>query len=419
MIMTFTSALGGFHKLSHDEKIKKIQELIGLSNDEVSVLTVTDPPVTIENMIGVMTMPIGIATNFKINDVDKLITFAVEEASVVAAASNAAKIARFNGGFTTSNTGPYMIGQIQLLEVPNPKKASKNILKQKEELIKIANNKDPILVKFGGGAVDLETRVIKTAAGKMLIVHLIVNCLDAMGANAVNTMAEAIASDLENISGGVANLRIISNLADKRLVTAEAIFDKNMLGGDEVVKRIYDAWAFADADPYRAATHNKGIMNAISAITLATANDWRAIEAGAHAFAVKNGKYSSLTTYEINSDGHLVGKIVLPLALGTIGGATKVHPTAQINLKIMMIKNAIDLAEIIACAGLAQNLAALRALSDEGIQKGHMKLHAVNIAKSVGAVGEEIEKVVERIVSENSIRMDRAEQVLNNLRENN
>ena len=417
--MTFTSALGGFHKLSHDEKIKKIQELIGLSNDEVSVLTVTDPPVTIENMIGVMTMPIGIATNFKINDVDKLITFAVEEASVVAAASNAAKIARFNGGFTTSNTGPYMIGQIQLLEVPNPKKASKNILKQKEELIKIANNKDPILVKFGGGAVDLETRVIKTAAGKMLIVHLIVNCLDAMGANAVNTMAEAIASDLENISGGVANLRIISNLADKRLVTAEAIFDKNMLGGDEVVKRIYDAWAFADADPYRAATHNKGIMNAISAITLATANDWRAIEAGAHAFAVKNGKYSSLTTYEINSDGHLVGKIVLPLALGTIGGATKVHPTAQINLKIMMIKNAIDLAEIIACAGLAQNLAALRALSDEGIQKGHMKLHAVNIAKSVGAVGEEIEKVVERIVSENSIRMDRAEQVLNNLRENN
>lgn len=417
--MTFTSALGGFHKLSHDEKIKKIQELIGLSKDEVSVLTVTDPPVTIENMIGVMTMPIGIATNFKINDVDKLITFAVEEASVVAAASNAAKIARFNGGFTTSNTGPYMIGQIQLLEVPNPKKASKNILKQKEELIKIANNKDPILVKFGGGAVDLETRVIKTAAGKMLIVHLIVNCLDAMGANAVNTMAEAIASDLENISGGVANLRIISNLADKRLVTAEAIFDKNMLGGDEVVKRIYDAWAFADADPYRAATHNKGIMNAISAITLATANDWRAIEAGAHAFAVKNGKYSSLTTYEINSDGHLVGKIVLPLALGTIGGATKVHPTAQINLKIMMIKNAIDLAEIIACAGLAQNLAALRALSDEGIQKGHMKLHAVNIAKSVGAVGEEIEKVVERIVSENSIRMDRAEQVLNNLRENN
>ena len=416
--MTFTSALGGFHKLSQDEKIKKIQELIGLSEDEVSVLTVTDPPVTIENMIGVMTMPIGIATNFKINDVDKLITFAVEEASVVAAASNAAKIARFNGGFTTSNTGPFMIGQIQLLEVPNPKKAAKNILGKKDELIKKANDKDPILVKFGGGAVDLETRVIKTASGKMLIVHLIVNCLDAMGANAVNTMAEAIASDLENISGGVANLRIISNLADKRLVTAEAIFDKNMLRGDEVVKRIYDAWAFADADPYRAATHNKGIMNAISAITLATANDWRAIEAGAHAFAVRDGKYSSLTTYEINSDGHLVGKIVLPLALGTIGGATKVHPTAQINLKIMMIKNAIDLAEIVACAGLAQNLAALRALSDEGIQKGHMKLHAVNIAKSVGAVGDEIEKVVERIVSENSIRMDRAEQVLNNLREN-
>ncbi|MHA2502293.1 MAG: hydroxymethylglutaryl-CoA reductase, degradative [Candidatus Kariarchaeaceae archaeon] len=414
--MTLSSAISGFHKLSQEEKVRKIQELVGLTEDEVAGLQVADAPVSIENIIGVMTVPIGLATNFTINGKDRFVTLAVEEASVVAAASHAAKIAREHGGFTTSTTGPYMIGQIQLLDVFQPHFASQTIHSSKDRLIQMANEQDPILVKFGGGATDITTRVIETAAGQMLIVHLVVNCLDAMGANAVNTMVEAIAPELEKLTGGEARLRIISNLADRRLVRSRAIFDKDMLGGSEIVEAIFNAWAFADADPYRAATHNKGIMNAISAITLATANDWRAIEAGAHAYAAKDGYYSSLTTYEITDEGHLAGTIELPLALGTIGGATKIHPIAQTCLKIMQVEGAQDLAEIVASAGLAQNLAALRALSDEGIQKGHMKLHAANIAKSVGAEDEEIEKVAEVIVKEGAIRMDRAEEVLKELR---
>ena len=306
--MELSSAISGFHKLTHEDKVKKVQELTGLSDEEVEHLNLSEAPVTIENIIGVITMPVGVATNFKINGKDRLVTFAIEEASVVAAASHAAKIARKHGGFTTTDTGPYMIGQIQLLDVNQPFFAKQAIQSEKERLLKLANEQDPILVKFGGGATDIESRVIETANGTMLIVHLIVNCLDAMGANAVNTMAESIAPELEEITGGEARLRIISNLADKRLVRARAIFDKDMLGGEEVVEGIYDAWAFADTDPYRAATHNKGIMNAISAITLATANDWRAIEAGAHAYAARDGYYGSLTTYEITEDGHLAGR---------------------------------------------------------------------------------------------------------------
>lgn len=414
--MTLSSAISGFHKLSQEEKINKLQELVGLSDDDVSQLQVADAPVSIENIIGVMTIPIGVATNFTINGRDRFVTLAVEEASVVAAASHAAKIARQHGGFTTSTTGPYMIGQVQLLDVLQPHFASQAIQSSKDELLELANEQDPVLVKFGGGATDVTSRVIETAAGTMLIVHLIVNCLDAMGANAVNTMVEALAPKLEELTGGEAKLRIISNLADKRLVRSRAVFDKDMLGGDEIVEAIFNAWAFADADPYRAATHNKGIMNAISAITVSTANDWRAVEAGAHAYAAKDGYYGSLTTYEITDDGHLAGTIELPLALGTIGGATKVHPIAQTCLKIMEVENALDLAEIVASAGLAQNLAALRALSDEGIQKGHMKLHAKTIAKSVGAEGDEIEAVANKIIEEGAIRMDRAEEVLKELR---
>ncbi|MHA2248748.1 MAG: hydroxymethylglutaryl-CoA reductase, degradative [Candidatus Kariarchaeaceae archaeon] len=415
--MTFSSRISEFHKLKQDQKLLKLKELIGLTDDEINILTGMDAPVTIENIIGVIPIPIGLATNFTINGQDRFVTFAIEEASVVAAASNLAKIARKHGGFHTSNTEPHMIGQIQLLDVPNPVYASQEILSKKEEILKLANEQDPILVKYGGGAVDVETRVIATASGEMLIVHLIVNCLDAMGANAVNTMAEAIAPLLETITKGEARLRIISNLADRRIVRARAIFDKEMLGGDDIVERMIDAWAFADADPYRAATHNKGIMNAISAITVATANDWRAIEAGAHAYATKFGHYGSLTTYEITEEGHLAGTIELPLALGTIGGATKVHPTAQICLKIMKVNSALELAEIIAAAGLAQNAAALRALSDEGIQQGHMKLHAKNLAKSVGAKGDEIEEVARRMIEEGKIRIDFAEEILNKIRE--
>lgn len=415
--MTFSSRISGFHKLSQDEKLAKLKELVGLTDEDIANITVTTPPVTIENIIGVMTVPIGVATNFTINDQDRFVTFAVEEASVVAAASNTARMTRDHGGFHTTSTGPIMIGQIQLLDVTNPYFASQVIHSHKDEILKLANDQDPILVKFGGGAQDLETRVISTAVGDMLIVHLLVNCLDAMGANAVNTMAEAISTRLEELTGGFARLRIISNLADRRVIRARAVFDKEMLGGDDIVEGIIEAWAFAEADPYRAATHNKGIMNAISAVTLATANDWRAIEAGAHVYATRDGYYTSLTNYEITEEGHLAGTIEVPLALGIIGGATKVHPIAQTCLKIMNVKTAQELAEIVACAGLAQNVAALRALSDEGIQRGHMKLHAANLAGSLeGISSEEKDLVAKQMISEGKVRADRAEEILKEIR---
>lgn len=419
--MEFSSRIQGFHKLSQDERITKIKELCKLSQEEIDVLVVKKPALElfdkmIENNIGVMQVPIGVATNFIIDGKERLVTMAVEEASVVAAASNAARMTRPHGGFFTSNTGSHMIGQIQVLDVTAPEFAAQEILANKQKILDLANEQDPILVKFGGGAVDIETRIIGSAIGDMLVVHLVVNTLDAMGANAVNTMAEAVAPVIEEISGGNVRLRILSNLADKRIVRARAIFDKELLGGDEVVDGIIEAWAFADADPYRAATHNKGIMNAISAITLATANDWRAIEAGAHAYAARNGYYGSLTSYEITDDGHLAGTIELPLALGTIGGATKIHPTAQVNLKIMGVTGAQDLASIVASVGLAQNLAALRALATEGIQKGHMKLHARNLAAQAGAKGEEVDIVAKRMVEEGKVRADRAVEILEEIR---
>ncbi|MFV2014691.1 MAG: hydroxymethylglutaryl-CoA reductase, degradative [Candidatus Heimdallarchaeota archaeon] len=415
--MTFSSRIPGFHKLSQDEKLSKLKDLVDLTEEEINTLNVTEPPVTIENIIGVMTLPIGLATNFVINGKERLITFAIEEASVVAAASNLARMTREHGGFETSNTGALMIGQIQILDLQMPYYSAQQIHSNKDKILKLANEQDPILIKFGGGAQDLETRIISTATGDMLIVHLVVNCLDAMGANAVNTMVEAVAPLIAELTGGRVKLRIISNLADKRIVRARAVFDKEMLGGDEVVEAMVDAWAFAEADPYRAATHNKGIMNAISAITVATANDWRAIEAGAHAYASRYGYYTSLTRYEVTDEGHLAGTIELPLAVGIIGGATKVHPTAQTNLKIMQVISAMELAEIIACAGLAQNAAALRALSDEGIQKGHMRLHARNLAGSLdGVTMEEIDIITQQMIEEGQVRSDKAEEILKQIR---
>ena len=417
--MSINSRIPGFHKLSIDERLAKIKEIVDLTDSEISILKSSKPQVTIENIIGVMTIPIGVATNFLVDGKDRLVTMAVEEASVVAAASNAAKMTRDLGGFITSNTGSIMIGQVQLLDVPNPNFATQEILSRKDELIKLANEQDPVLLKFGGGAVDIETRVIESATGTMLIVHLLVDALDAMGANAVNTMVEALAPVLEEITQGSVLLRIISNLADRRIVRARAVFDKELLGGEDVVYAMVDAWAFADADPYRAATHNKGIMNAISAITLATANDWRAIEAGAHAYAARFGYYGSLTNYEVTEEGHLAGSIELPLAIGTVGGATRVHPVAQTCLKIMGVEKSHELAAIVASAGLAQNVAALRALSNEGIQKGHMKLHAINLAKSVkGITDEEVGMVVNQMIGEEKIRADRAVAILKEIRGN-
>jgi hydroxymethylglutaryl-CoA reductase len=358
---------------------------------------------------------LGIGVNFLINNKDYLIPMAIEEPSVVAAASYAAKMVRDGGGFHTSSTPPVMIGQIQVVGIKDPEAARLQVLKAKAELLKLANDQDPMLASVGGGAKDLDAKIINTSVGPMLITELHVDCRDAMGANAVNTMAEAIAPTIERITGGRVYLRIISNLATKRLAKAWCTITKEAVGGDEVVDGIVNASAFAAADPYRAATHNKGAMNGIIAVILATGNDHRAIEAGAHAYAAINGKYTSLSTWEKNENGDLKGEIELPMAVGLIGGAVRTHPIAKIALKILGVKTANEFAEVLAAVGLAQNLGALRALAHEGIQRGHMSLHARNIAVAAGAKDELIDLVAERMVKERKIRMDRAMELIKEL----
>jgi hydroxymethylglutaryl-CoA reductase len=369
----------------------------------------------IENVVGAFPLPLGIGVNFLINNKDYLIPMAIEEPSVVAAASYAAKMVRDGGGFHTSSTPPVMIGQIQVVGIKDPEAARLQVLKAKAELLKLANDQDPMLASVGGGAKDLDAKIINTSVGPMLITELHVDCRDAMGANAVNTMAEAIAPTIERITGGRVYLRIISNLATKRLAKAWCTLPKEALGGEEVVDGIVNASAFAAADPYRAATHNKGAMNGIIAVILATGNDHRAIEAGAHAYAAINGKYTSLSTWEKNENGDLIGKIELPMAVGLIGGTVRTHPIAKIALKILGVKTANEFAEVLAAVGLAQNLGALRALAHEGIQRGHMSLHARNIAVAAGAKDELIDLVAERMVKERKIRMDRAMELIKEL----
>ena len=366
----------------------------------------------VENVIGVMPVPMGVAVNFLINGRDIVVPMAIEEPSVIAAASNAAKMSRLKGGFQATTTDPVMIGQIQVVGIKDPNRARFEILAQKAEILKHANAQDPVLVSLGGGARDLQVRVIETFQGVMVIAELLVDCRDTMGANAVNTMAEAVAPLIEKISGGRVYLRIISNLAVKRLARAKATFTKEALGGAEVVDGIINAYAFAAADPYRCATHNKGIMNGVTAVVLATGNDTRAIEAGAHTYAARLGHYTSLTTWEKDGNGDLVGTLEMPMAVGLVGGATASNPIAKIAVKILGIKTARELAEVIVSVGLAQNLAALRALAAEGIQRGHMGLHARNIAISVGASGNLIEKVAAQMVAERKVRMDRAKELL-------
>jgi len=416
--MTKSSRIPGFYKLPVEERLKKVAEFANLTEEEVELLkkegnlSLEIADRMIENVIGTMAYPFGIATNFLINGKEYLIPMVIEEPSVVAAASNAAKMTRSKGGIHTSSTGPIMIGQIQLVDVKDPYAQKMRILEEKEEILKIANEQDPVLVKFGGGAKDVEVRVIDSPKGPMVITHLIVDVRDAMGANAVNTMCEAVAPFIERITGGRVYLRIISNLADKRLVRARTVVDKEAVGGEEVVDGIVSAWAFAAADPYRAATHNKGILNGVIAVALATGQDHRAIEAGAHAYAAKTGRYMPLTTWEKNEDGDLVGTLEMPMAVGIVGGATKVHPVARVALKILGVKTATELAEIMGAVGLAQNLAALRALAAEGIQYGHMRLHARNLAMMAGATPEIVDKIVEIMVRERKIRYDRAEELV-------
>ena len=418
-----TSEISGFYKKTAEERWKIVREFGSLSDDEIRTIGNTGAlkfdqvDRMIENVVGTMSLPLGIAVNFLINGRDYLVPMAIEEPSVVAAASNAARMARARGGFKASTSGPIMIGQIQLTHVPDPHSARLAILHARDEILRRANEKDPILVKLGGGAKDVEVRVISTHRGLMVITHLIVDTRDAMGANAVNTMAEAVAPFLEEITGGRVYLRIISNLAVKRLARAHAVFASEGIGGPEAVEGVLEAYAFAEADPFRCATHNKGIMNGIDAVVIATGNDFRAIESGAHAYAAwKGGGYHSLTTWERNADGDLVGTIELPLAVGLVGGATAVHPTAKACVKLLGVKTAQELAEVIASVGLAQNFAALRALATEGIQRGHMGLHARNIAATVGAIGDEIDRVAEALVKEGKVRMDRAKEILDQLR---
>lgn len=419
--MNRTSKISGFYKLSPKERMKIVKEFANLSKEEVNAiyslgLDIEQADRMIENVIGTFELPLGIAVNFLINDKDYLIPMAIEEPSVVAAASNAAKIARVKGGFKTSSTEQIMIAQIQLTKVPDPFGTKMTILENKEEILNIANEQDPMLVKFGGGARDIEVRVIDTIKGAIVVTHLLVDTRDAMGANAVNTMAEAVAPFIERITGGKVYLRILSNLAKYRLARAKAVFDKNALGGEDVVDGVIEAFAFAYADPYRCATHNKGIMNGVVAVVRATGNDTRAIEAGAHSYASITGKYLPLTRYEKNSNGDLVGTIEMPMAIGLVGGATKVHNVARASVKILGVKSARELGEVIASVGLAQNLSALRALATEGIQRGHMSLHARNVAVMAGAKGEMIDKVVEILVKEKKVRLDRAKEVLEELK---
>lgn len=418
MSSTKTSAISGFYKLSIDERLKLVKDFAGLTDDEVNMLKAPSSLSLdlanrmIENVIGVFPMPMGIAVNFLINGRDYLIPMVIEETSVVAAASYGAKMTRSKGGIFTSSTEPVMIGQIQSVNIKDPYRARMAILETKEEILKKANEQDPMLVSVGGGAKDLRVKVIETFRGPMVITELLVDCRDAMGANAVNTMCEAVAPLIEKITGGRVYLRIISNLATERIARAWTVVDKNAVGGEEIVDGIIDAYAFAAADPYRAATHNKGILNGIIAVASATCNDHRAIEAGAHAYAARTGRYMPLTVWEKNENGDLVGSIEMPMAVGIIGGATKVHPIAKISLKILGVKSARELSEVMVAVGLAQNLAALRALAAEGIQRGHMELHARNIAIMAGAAGELIDVIAEQMVKERKIRMDRARELL-------
>lgn len=420
--MPRTSRIPGFYKLSPEERLKIVAEFAGLTSEEMDLLRrfggldESTANRMIENVVGAFQLPLGIAVNFLINGKDYMIPMVIEEPSVVAAASNAARMTRDGGGVSAISSESLMIGQIQIVGVKDAHRARCEILKNKQEILELANEQDPVLVGLGGGARDVEVRVLETRAGSMLVVHLIVDVRDAMGANVVNTMAEAVAPRIASMAGGRFRLRIVSNLADKRLVRAWTIIPPEAVGGKEVAEGIVEAWALADADPYRAATHNKGIMNGVDAVVIATGNDWRAVEAGAHAYAARDGRYRPLSRWELDDRGYLVGTLEMPLAVGVIGGATKTNPLARICLKILGVKTARELAEVIAAVGLVQNLAALRALAAEGIQEGHMSLHAKNIAVMAGAVGDEIDKVAETMVREKCIRLDRARELLEKLR---
>ncbi|MEM7302652.1 MAG: hydroxymethylglutaryl-CoA reductase, degradative [Pseudomonadota bacterium] len=422
--MLTTSRLQGFRSLSPSERLEAVANAAQLTDNQrrhlssESTLPVSTADGMIENVVGSFELPLGVATNFLINGRDYLIPMAVEEPSVVAAASFMARIARENGGFITSSTRPIMRGQIQIIDVPDPFGARDRLLSMRDELIELANGRDRVLVEIGGGCQDIEVQIFETSAiGPMVVVHLLVDVRDAMGANAVNTMAEVCAPRIAEIAGGRSRLRILSNLADRRLARARVEIDPKSLAtsevaGEAVVSGIIEACALAEVDPYRAATHNKGIMNGIDPIVVATGNDWRAIEAGAHAWAARSGRYTTLTRWERGRNDTLVGVLELPMALGIVGGATKTHPTAQAALSLLGVSSATELAEVAAAVGLAQNMAALRALATEGIQRGHMALHARNLAIAAGATGDDIDSIAKEMAASGDVTSDHAKRLM-------
>jgi len=418
------SRIPGFYNLSLEERRAELLRHAELTPEEFAALTgeaglnVHQADHMIENVIGLHALPLGIALNFVVNDRQVLVPMAIEEPSVVAGASFMAKLARAGGGFSAHTNPPEMIAQMQILDVADLHAAQRALLSEKEHLLAEAAKVDPLIQNLGGGPRDVEVRLIEDSAiGPFLVLHLIYDVRDAMGANAVNTAAERLAPLVESICGGQVHLRILSNLADRRLARAACTIPLSKLTfgeypAAEVRQGVIAAWAFAAVDPYRAATHNKGIMNGVDAVVIATGNDWRAIEAGAHAYAARDGQYTSLSTWGEDDQGNLVGTLEMPMAVGIVGGATRVHPTARAALKLMGVKTAAELAEIIVSVGLAQNLAALRALATEGIQRGHMSLHARQVAIAAGAQGDQIARLAEQLVAENTVRIDRAEEIL-------
>lgn len=427
MTTKHTSRISGFYKRSLVERAAVVSMWANLSPQEQAVLiganglNAAQANNMIENAVGVYALPLGVATNFLINGEDYLIPMVIEEPSVVAAVSNAARLFREGGGFTTSSDEPVMIGQIQVLDLEDVYAAAGAVTAARKRLMAEADSIGGSIVKNGGGARDIQVRPMpNTPLGPILIVHLLYDCRDAMGANAINTAVEHLAPHIESLTGGRVNLRILSNLSDKRKARAEGMIPADelttdTLNGVDVARAIVEAGVFAEIDPYRAATHNKGIMNGIDAVVIATGNDWRAVEAGAHAYAARNSSYTSLSHWWQDDEGNLHGSIELPLAVGIIGGATRVHPMAQIALRILNIQSAQQLAEIIAAVGLAQNLAAMRALATEGIQRGHMSLHAKQLAIAAGATDDLVPRIVQTMIKEGSIRLERAQQLVQEL----
>ncbi len=414
------SSIPKFHEKSREERIKKVASFSGLSKEDIAILknrgiSFNEANNMVENAIGTISFPLGIATNFQINGKNYLIPMSIEEPSVIAAASKAAKIAKKQGGFTMKADDSYSIGQIQVVDVKKIKLAMSNVIRSKKEILKLANSKSKTLSKMGKGAKQVTCKKVKSDYGTMLIVELLIDVGDAMGANVTNTMCEGVAPLIEKLTEGRVVLRTLSNYSTKRLVRGTAIFDKEELGGQETVDNIILAYQFAVNDPYRAVTHNKGIMNGIIAVANATGQDTRAIEAAAHAYASRTGRYSSLTEWKKDKNGNLIGKIELPMSVGIVGGIVNIHPMIKVCTKILRIKSAKELACIIGAVGLAQNLSAIRALASEGIQKGHMKLHAKNIAVSAGVTPDKINEVTKRMIKEGNVSVHRAKEILKEL----